>query len=75
MQWRTPRNFRDPAYLMPRIADKLLVAFIMLTLFWAVGNNWAPTNLLNQVALLFMVGECVQERREGGRGPFGGADS
>lgn len=36
-------------------ADKLLIAFIMLTLFWGAGSSLDAANVPNLSALLFMV--------------------
>lgn len=55
LKYRTRRDMRDPAYLGPRIADKLLVAIIILTLYWNVGDSFDSENLPNQSAMLFML--------------------
>lgn len=54
MQYRTTHNYRNPAWLGPRIADKLLISLIILTLYLGKGNQIAPTNIINMQSALFM---------------------
>ncbi len=34
LQYRTRADYRSPVFLLPRIIDKLAMAFLMGTLFW-----------------------------------------
>ncbi|GIL78523.1 hypothetical protein Vretifemale_7939, partial [Volvox reticuliferus] len=54
IKYRSGHNYRNPAWLGPRIADKLLISLIILTLYLGVGDNLAPANLMNITASLFM---------------------
>lgn len=38
-QYRSRRNYTNPAWLGPRIADKLLISLIMLTLYLGIGER------------------------------------
>jgi len=38
LKFRMRRDFRDPAYLGPRIVDKLAVTLITFTLYWKLGR-------------------------------------
>ena len=53
-QYRTGQNYRNPAWLGPRIGDKLLISLIILTLYLGIGDNLAPDNLINIQSSLFM---------------------
>ena len=53
-QYRASRNYRNPGWLGPRIADKLLISLIMLTLYLGIGDNFQPKNLINVQSALFM---------------------
>ena len=35
-QWRATKDFRDITFLGPRIVDKLILALIIMTLYWRV---------------------------------------
>ncbi|KXZ50089.1 hypothetical protein GPECTOR_18g66 [Gonium pectorale] len=54
LKYRTGQNYRNPAWLGPRIADKLLISLIILTLYLGIGDNLAPDNLINIQSSLFM---------------------
>ncbi len=54
VQYRTGQNYRNPAWLGPRIGDKLLISLIILTLYLGIGDNLAPDNLINIQSSLFM---------------------
>lgn len=54
VKYRTPRNYRDPEFLGPRIGDKILMTTLMWTLYWGVGSNYDPKNIINISAVLFM---------------------
>ncbi|GFR48683.1 hypothetical protein Agub_g10638 [Astrephomene gubernaculifera] len=54
MKYRTSQNYRNPGWLGPRIADKLLISLIILTLYLGVGDDLSPGNLINIQSALFM---------------------
>ena len=54
LQYRTIRNYQDPAFLGPRIGDKLLMGLLILTLYLGIGNDFKPSNIINIAAVLFM---------------------
>jgi ATP-binding cassette subfamily G (WHITE) protein 2 len=54
LQYRTSKNYCNPGWLGPRIADKLLISLIILTLYLGIGDNFAPDNLINIQSALFM---------------------
>ncbi len=42
VQYRTAKNYRNPAWLGPRLGDKVLMSFIIFTLYWKLGEcTWA----------------------------------
>ncbi len=54
LQYRSARDFRDPKFIGPRTADKLLVSLIMMTLYWKQGEKMTPGSVSNVTSLLFM---------------------
>jgi hypothetical protein len=54
VKYRTPRNYRDPEFLGPRIGDKLFMTVLIWTLYWGVGADFSPKNYVNISAVLFM---------------------
>ncbi|GLC40038.1 hypothetical protein PLESTB_001517500 [Pleodorina starrii] len=54
MKYRTRRHYCDPAFLLPRICDKAVIALLVMTLYWGTGDDLAPHNVLNLAAVLFM---------------------
>ncbi len=54
LRFRTLKNYSDPAWVAPRIADKLVFALIILTLYWGVGDNPGASNIVNITSALFM---------------------
>ncbi|GAB4818157.1 hypothetical protein N2152v2_005203 [Parachlorella kessleri] len=54
LQYRTLKNYRSAAWLGPRIGDKLLIAFIIFSAYWSLGDNLSVDNVLNLCAALFM---------------------
>lgn len=49
VSYRTPRNYKDPEFLGPRVGDKFLMTTLMWTLYWDLGRKFAPENYVNQV--------------------------
>ncbi|CAL8464409.1 g3944 [Coccomyxa elongata] len=54
LKYRMWRDFRDPAYLGPRVLDKLAVALLLMTLYWHIGKSNFGPNAVNIGAALFM---------------------
>ncbi|KAG2427597.1 hypothetical protein HXX76_012251 [Chlamydomonas incerta] len=54
LKYRSSKNYCNPGWLGPRIADKLLISLIILTLYLGVGDNFAADNLINIQSSLFM---------------------
>ena len=57
-QYRSARDFRDPKFIGPRTADKLLVSLIMMTLYWKQGEKPTTGSVSNITSLLFMWCAC-----------------
>ena len=51
MQYRTTRNYKDGAFLGPRIGDKIFMGLLVMTLYLNAGNNFAPDNIYNIAAV------------------------
>ena len=54
IKYRTPRNYKDPEFLGPRIGDKFLMTVLQWSLYWKIGGNFDPNNFANISAVLFM---------------------
>lgn len=54
LKHRGRRDFVDPAYLGPRVLDKVVLALIIMSLYWKVGANKAQSNVNNLTAVLFL---------------------
>ncbi|KAL6778615.1 ATP-binding cassette sub-family G member 2 [Auxenochlorella protothecoides] len=53
-KYRLRADLKDPLFLLPRVVDKLLIGFILFTLYWHVGKDLSEQNITNIVAVLFM---------------------
>lgn len=54
-RYRIARNLTSGDYLGPRIGDKILIALIIFSLYWGVGDKDAdPSGMTNISAVLFM---------------------
>ncbi len=54
-QYRTLRNYTDPAFLMPRLADKVIVGLLVMTLYLNIGRDELTATTINNLApVLFM---------------------
>jgi hypothetical protein len=51
MQYRMAKDFRDPAYILPRIMDKLLVFTIIATLYLNRAGELTPESVNNVTAM------------------------
>ncbi|GLI69464.1 hypothetical protein VaNZ11_014081 [Volvox africanus] len=54
VKYRTSQNYKDPAFLMPRVMDKMMISLLVMTLYLGIGNNLHPDNIINISAVLFM---------------------
>lgn len=54
IKYRTSRNYRDGAFLGPRIGDKILISLLVMTLYLGIGNDFSTDNYINISAVLFM---------------------
>lgn len=54
MQYRALKDFRDMAFWGPRIADKLFLCAIIVSLYWAIGLRGGLANYNNIVSVLFL---------------------
>ena len=54
LRYRSSYNYRNPAWLGPRIMDKLIFSLIILTLYLNVGAAFDAQNVVNMGASLFM---------------------
>ncbi|KIZ07852.1 hypothetical protein MNEG_0105 [Monoraphidium neglectum] len=54
LRYRTFLNWRDPSFLAARLADKVVMGALLVTLFWGMGADFSLENYLNIAALLFM---------------------
>ncbi|GAB4821435.1 hypothetical protein N2152v2_008481 [Parachlorella kessleri] len=54
LQYRTAKNYRNPAWLGPRLGDKVLMSFIIFTLYWKLGDDLSVNNIPNLTSVLFM---------------------
>ena len=54
MQYRMASNYKDPKFLLGRIVDKLLCCVVLIILYYGLGKNTAPENLINVSSLLYM---------------------
>jgi len=55
IKYRTPKNWKDPNFLGPRIGDKILIGLLVMTLYLGKGDNYNQDNLINIAAVLFMM--------------------
>ncbi|PNW71306.1 hypothetical protein CHLRE_16g648700v5 [Chlamydomonas reinhardtii] len=53
-KYRTVRNYTNPAFVAPRVMDKLTISLLVMTLYLGIGDNLASDNLINISAVLFM---------------------
>ena len=54
LKYRARRDFVDISYLGPRVLDKIVLALIIMSLYWKVGANKAQSNVNNLTAVLFL---------------------
>ncbi|KAF8057935.1 ABCG31 [Scenedesmus sp. PABB004] len=54
LQYRTLRHYRSPAYVLPRLLEKLLFAAVTLSLYWGKGDDLGTLNVPVLSSLLFL---------------------
>ena len=54
LSYRTTRNYRNPAFLGPRLGDKLIFSILFFTIYWAKGAVLATDNVNNVAGMLLM---------------------
>eukprot|EP01025_Chloroclados_australasicus_P041211 TRINITY_DN4350_c0_g1_i1.p1 TRINITY_DN4350_c0_g1~~TRINITY_DN4350_c0_g1_i1.p1 ORF type:complete len:528 (-),score=50.28 TRINITY_DN4350_c0_g1_i1:47-1465(-) len=57
LKYRTTRNYRDPAFLGPRLGDKIIMSLVIMSLYWGIGDDFSEGNTAqvpNIAAVLFM---------------------
>ena len=54
MKFRTRKNYRDGEYLGPRLGEKVFLSFLIFTLYWGIGDDHDPDNVVNVSSALFM---------------------
>jgi ABC-type multidrug transport system ATPase subunit len=55
LKYRTLCDYKSPVYLGPRIGDKFIFAFIVLTLYAGEGEETSPQKVQGLTGVLFMV--------------------
>ena len=53
LQFRWRRDFLDPAFLFPRMADKMLVGFLIFSLYWHAAKDPRPETVSNIISMLY----------------------
>ena len=53
-KYRTRKNYADGEYLGPRLGDKVFIALLIFTLYFGVGDDHNPANVVNISSMLFM---------------------
>ena len=53
-KYRTRKNYADGEYLGPRLGDKVFIAFLIFTLYFGIGDDHDPANVVNISSMLFM---------------------
>lgn len=54
LRYRTLRSWANPVWVGPRLADKIAIGGLLVTLFWGIAARFTLNNYLNISALLFM---------------------
>ena len=54
MKFRTRKNYKDGEYLGPRLGEKVFLSFLIFTLYWGIGDDHDPDNVVNVSSALFM---------------------
>ena len=53
--FRGLKDLKDPTYIAPRLGDKVIFGFIVMSLFWGVGNDFYGNGIQSTVSVLFMI--------------------
>eukprot|EP00884_Botryococcus_braunii_P007530 jgi/Botrbrau1/16779/Bobra.150_2s0014.1 len=54
IKYRLLKEYKNPEFLGPRIGEKIIFNFIIMTLYWGIGKNMLVTNIGNISAGLAM---------------------
>lgn len=54
VKYRMRADLKDPLWMGSRLAEKLVMGFILFSLYWHVGKDLSEGNIYNIVAVLFM---------------------
>lgn len=54
MQRRTLKNYRTPDFLGPRVIDKVVMALVLMSVYWGVGSKLTSSNFINTAAVLYL---------------------
>ncbi len=54
LKYRTTKNYRNPAFLGPRLGDKFIFSLLFFTIYWAKGANLTAGNVVNVAGMLLM---------------------
>ena len=53
-KFRTRKNYADGEYLGPRLGEKVFLSFLIMTLYWGIGDDHSDANVVNVSSALFM---------------------
>eukprot|EP00891_Asterochloris_glomerata_P001938 jgi/Astpho2/1938/gw1.00038.347.1_t len=53
-KYRGRADFTDPAFLGPRLGEKILTTFLIFTIYWKAGRGLSEGNIPNIAGLLFL---------------------
>jgi ABC-type multidrug transport system ATPase subunit len=54
LKYRTTKNYRNPAFLGPRLGDKFIFSLLFLTVYWGIGADLVAENVVNVAGMLLM---------------------
>ena len=55
LQYRTAKNFTDPGFWVPRLADKIVMSALIIVTYYGIGDNRDALNTNNIAAALFLI--------------------
>ncbi len=54
LRYRTTKNYRNPAFLGPRLGDKFIFSLLFFTVYWGKGAYMTADNVVNVAGMLLM---------------------
>jgi ATP-binding cassette, subfamily G (WHITE), member 2 len=54
LKYRTSKNYKNPAFLGPRLGDKFIFSILFFTIYWAAGADLVAENVNNVSGMLLM---------------------